>query len=569
MGFFEDWNKIMEIADCDTVDRIQIKGSEHVERFLNDRATKRDLETLIGKCDGFLRDQYGRKTYCDFLERYIHNGRIRHDIGDGFITSGFYSTLISVFVYCDDRCRREGNFVDYHFNKIQKLYPTVKFDKNEVKWFFLCCYDAFEEKFVTPSNEDRDTVNAANEATANEAYIIRQAIRDENQPTQNAVKELRECFDKMRNQDNGEKSREVAVQESFGTKTHDGNGEYEELHRDMYIINNIDASSKKEETSNPQKGKILSKVVAFITAFCGISGLTGVTIWGILTSNYDNSTEQESMADESISLVQSEKSYKEYLTNNIGTDYRVTDYKYADFDFNNTYEMFAIADKELESVLYYVDSNGLLKLDEWRSSYKPEFRFKMLNLEQQSFVFLIDGARLAGHKGDLWTVYNEAPCQVFSRNVSSFDENDYNEIIIRETFSKLSSREAYCGLGITMKPYYFYYSDGKLFEYGGKIKYGSEGSQPPKEFLNYPESAEILEEIDNRGFYVVNYLFRANNTITLNLEIKDRESLKTGILSAKGYETYRIVDNSLVFEDSGSGSNYLYPYCFVPEVAVY
>lgn len=148
-------------------------------------------------------------------------------------------------------------------------------------------------------------------------------------------------------------------------------------------------------------------------------------------------------------------------------------------------------------------------------------------------------------------------------------KNDYNEIIIRETYSKLSSGGQYIGIGITMKPYYFYYSDGKLFEYGGTIKYGGEDSQPPEEFLNYPESVKILEEIDNRGYYVVNYLFRSNDTITLNLEIKDRESLKTGILFAKGYETYRIVDNSLVFEDSGSGSNYLYPYCLVPEVAVY
>lgn len=333
------------------------------------------------------------------------------------------------------------------------------------------------------------------------------------------------------------------------------------------IINNIDASPKNG-ISKKKKSKIFSK----ISTFCSITGITGIMVLGNCISNLDNirGTEQVSMDDNNISLVQSEKTYKEYLINNIGMNYLITDFIYADFDFNNTYEMFAIADNELESALYYVDLNGLLKLDEWQYGRKSGTRLKILNLEQQSFVVLTDGARVSGHKGDIWTVYNDTPCQIFSKNVYSVDKNEYNEIIIRETYAKTASGNESSGFGITMKPYYFYFLDGKLFEYGGRvIKHSSEALQPPNEFINFPESAKILEEIDNRGFYVVDYLFRANNTITLNLKIKEPKSLQTKCIWAEEYETYRIIDNSLVLEEKGCGSNYLYPYCFVPELAAY
>lgn len=329
------------------------------------------------------------------------------------------------------------------------------------------------------------------------------------------------------------------------------------------ITKNININQEKE-SSNQKKSKVLSD----LGTFCSISGLSVVVILGFILPIFGNNkcAEQVSIDDENLNIVQSEKSYKEYLINNIGMDYLVTECIYADFDYNNTYEMFAIADNELESALYYVDSNGLLKLDEWKYAKITRSRLKILNLDQQSFIVLTDGARATGHKGDIWTVYKDTPCQIFSKNVYSVEKNEYNEIIIKETYV---SGAGHSGFGITMKPYYFYYSDGKLLEYGGTIKYGSNASQPPKEFLNYSESEKILKEIDGRGFYVVNYLFRANNTITLNLKIKDYTTLQTTSKFANEYETYRIVDNSLVLEGSGLGSNYLSPYCLVPEAAIY
>lgn len=330
--------------------------------------------------------------------------------------------------------------------------------------------------------------------------------------------------------------------------------------------NNINITNINQEKKLSKQKKV--NFISILCTFCTLSGVTGLTISGFIKStlNNNNGKEYVSIDEDNLNLVQSEKAYKEYLTNNIGVNYLISDYIYADFDFNNTYEMFAIADNELESVLYYIDLNGLIKLDEWKYSGKSGSRLDVLNLDQQSFIVLTDGARAAGHKGDIWTVYNNSPCQIFSRNVYNVEKNEYNEIIIRETYV---TGAGYAGFGITMKPYYFYYSDGKLFEYGAKIKYGSEISEPPKEFLNYPEAAEILEKINNRGFYVVDYLFRANNTITLNLRTKDCEDLPETIIWKNEYETYRIVDNSLVFETNGYGSNYLYPYCLVPEVAVY
>lgn len=329
------------------------------------------------------------------------------------------------------------------------------------------------------------------------------------------------------------------------------------------ITNNIDTNSKKDGL-NQKKSKIKA-IISTISIICSITGITGVGIYKYIHDDKDS--EQVSIDDENPRLVQSEKAYKEYLINNIDMNYLVTEFIYADFDYNNTYEMFAIADNELESALYYVDSNGILKLDEWMYT-KFKSRLNILNLDQQSFIILTDGARAAGHKGDIWTVYNGAPCQIFSKNVYSVDTNEYNEIIIRETYSRLSSGGDVAGTGITMKPYYFYYSNGKLFEYGGKIKYGKEVSQPPEEFLNYSESSEILEGIDNRGYFVVKYLFRINDTITLNL--RKKEELPVTIDSPlEAYETYRVIDGSLVLEDSGIGSNYLSPYCLVPEAATY
>lgn len=247
MGFFEDWEKIMESANDDVVDWVKTKVSEHIERFLNDRATKRDLETLIDKCDSLLLDQYGQKTYYDSLERYVHNGRIRHDICGDFITSGFYSTLISVFVYCDDRCRGEGNFTDYHLYKMQVIFPTDEFENNDVKRFFLHCYNTFKEKFATPSSEDRAIVNAANEATANEAYITRQEIRDENRRTRDMIERN---FNEMRNQDNGGKGESTVLQESPETKIHDDNDEYQKLYQDTLFWENLLEDDKKATLRN-------------------------------------------------------------------------------------------------------------------------------------------------------------------------------------------------------------------------------------------------------------------------------------------------------------------------------
>lgn len=233
MGFFEDWDRITESTNNDVFDWVKTKVSEHIERFLNDKATKRDLETLIGKCDGFLRDQYGQKTYYDSLERYVHNGRIRHDIGDYFITSGFYSTLISIFVYCDDCCRGEENFANYHLNKMQDLFPTEKFDKNDVKMFFLRCYKAFKEEFAIPSSEDRAIVDALKETTANEGYLTRQVIRDENRCTQDMIEH---GFNEMRNQISGINSEEGSVQDPTEMRIHDNNEEYRELYQDTLFL---------------------------------------------------------------------------------------------------------------------------------------------------------------------------------------------------------------------------------------------------------------------------------------------------------------------------------------------
>lgn len=334
---------------------------------------------------------------------------------------------------------------------------------------------------------------------------------------------------------------------------------------------NIDKRKNHQTKTIIKIGKIILIAIPFVAALCTIIGINALSIWEYFTSKYNDNkkTEPISKDDASLNLVQSEKSYKEYLTNNIDINYLVTDFIYADFDFNGTYEMFAIADNESESTLYYVDTNGLSELDEWKCGYKSGSRLKILNLEQQSFIVLTDGARASGHKGDIWTVYNNAPCQIFSKNVYSVDKNEYNEIVIRETYSKLSSGGEVSGFGITMKPYYFYYSEGKLYEYGGKVMYRNKDSQPPKEFLDYPEAAEILKKIDDREFFVNDYLFRSNNTITLNLKIKDPKSLQTTSSWAEEYETYRIVDNSLVLEENGFGSNYLSPYCLVPEVAVF
>lgn len=75
MSIFGDWDKIMESANDDIVDWVKNKASEHIERFLNDRATQRDLEALIDECNDFLLDRYGQETYYESLDRYVHNGK--------------------------------------------------------------------------------------------------------------------------------------------------------------------------------------------------------------------------------------------------------------------------------------------------------------------------------------------------------------------------------------------------------------------------------------------------------------------------------------------------------------
>lgn len=260
MSVFGDWDKIMEKANANVfVDWVKTKVLDHIWQSLNDSATKEDLGTLIDECDKFLRDHYGQKEYYDSLDRYVHNGKNRHDICGDFITSGFYSTLISVFVYCDDRCRGERNFTDYHFHKMKKLYLIPLFGRHGVKKFFLYCYNAFKEKFATPSSEDRPIVNAVNETTVNEAYNIRQVIQDESQRTQNAVEELSERLDKIYNRGSGGKGMDVAVQESSEIKIHDDNSEYQELYQDtLFLEAELDDNKKATLKDTYVKPRIAS-----------------------------------------------------------------------------------------------------------------------------------------------------------------------------------------------------------------------------------------------------------------------------------------------------------------------
>ncbi len=180
MGFLNDiLSEIMAVA--------QENFKDKVRQLIEQEKFRKKLNNMEDKLDNFLEENYGNEEYYDSLYRYIHNGKVSQGSND--ISSVFYYTLLCAFLNSDDNFLGETRFSEYHWDKIQKIYPNYKYNKKDIKKCFLHYYNTFKEEFGCLSDNSRVPVNSIKETVIENSDTIIKVLANESDSIKGTLKE--------------------------------------------------------------------------------------------------------------------------------------------------------------------------------------------------------------------------------------------------------------------------------------------------------------------------------------------------------------------------------------------
>lgn len=124
---------------------------DKVKEYLNKVQNRRKVQAIISNLDNFLKQEYGENLYYNYLDKYMHNGKINFE--DDYQISSFYYTLICAFLNNDNSFIGENRFIELHLDKIRKIYPKCKSYEQEIKKCFGYFYIFFKNNFGNLSDE--------------------------------------------------------------------------------------------------------------------------------------------------------------------------------------------------------------------------------------------------------------------------------------------------------------------------------------------------------------------------------------------------------------------------------
>lgn len=229
---------------------------------------------------------------------------------------------------------------------------------------------------------------------------------------------------------------------------------------------------------------------------------------------------------------------------------------YDDFDGDKSYEAFILVGTENEYESNYLDG------EVWLSNSKKVIRLEsgtfaikstdILKLKSEK-LFCLGTYAATSWPSELWKINGSEALKIFVGDSISSTGNDIKSV--HSAYDASLSDDIL--LGHTWKEYYFYYSDGKIYEYGAK-------KITKRQFLNIKNASSILEQIKTKykSSKITEIFYRKNNTIQINFYVQEGENKYYYNTCLK----YDLKKNavSLVQYDDGSYKTALHP-----EIAVY
>ncbi len=231
MGLLNDiLSELMAVAQGNLEDKIK--------QLIDQEKFRKKLNNMENELDNFLEENYGNEEYYDSLYRYIHNGKVSQ--GSNNISSAFYYTLLCAFLNSDDNFLGETRFSEYHWDKIQKIYPNYKYDKKDIKKCFSHYYNTFKEEFGCLSDNSRAPVNFIKETVIENSDTIIKALANESDSIKGTLKE---GFAKIFS--NAEGTIQSENENSLLNQICDDNNEYQEkLNDPLFLESDIDDGKK-------------------------------------------------------------------------------------------------------------------------------------------------------------------------------------------------------------------------------------------------------------------------------------------------------------------------------------
>lgn len=247
-----------------------------------------------------------------------------------------------------------------------------------------------------------------------------------------------------------------------------------------------------------------------------------------------------------------------------------------DFDNDGNYEAFAFVGELLEDdgygeqwkgTPYFVNDRLVKKIltdTRYNQYVDKEIYWATYNIielgKNKAVVFSV--YYTTGSADEIYSVKESSPIQYKIPNV--YGDINVTENFITLTVSKYDIAYFYnddLWVGHTWKPYYFFWNEGinGFSEYGG-IEITLEQLSELKDISN------IIKEYENKGYNLLNILYRANGIININFECKDElsYSYQNATLYIKEYNTKYLTEDEILERNEG-----IYEKAINPEIAVY
>ena len=140
---------------------------------------------------------------------------------------------------------------------------------------------------------------------------------------------------------------------------------------------------------------------------------------------------------------------------------------------------------------------------------------------------------------DVYSVSGNSVNKIFHGDMIQVSEDSDDLLSVHSTYDFSKDLDSGLVLGHTWKPYYFYYKDGKIYEYQGrKISTAA--------FKEYQNGGAMLNKYRKKG-KVTKIIYRSNDLIHINLVNKTKYS------EYYHYVTFRVVGDRLEKLDAGEG----------------
>lgn len=216
-------------------DTAQGKLSEKARHYIDQAQLSNKLTHMEDELYDYLQENYGDKTtYYNSLQKYILNGTISLDENGNDRTSAFYYTLIRGFLYSDKNYLGETRFSNYHWDKIQIMYPNDNYDEKDIKACFLHFYKTFKDEFGCSLSDDR--------ALAND---IKDTVNDNSDKIIKKISNLEETINANSKEIQRQHDTGLIQQPIIEEKIVDDNDEYREKFEDTLFLESDIRDGKK------------------------------------------------------------------------------------------------------------------------------------------------------------------------------------------------------------------------------------------------------------------------------------------------------------------------------------